>query len=69
MQNFECYLDWAEGINLLLAELSIGEWRNAHSLLKTTTLLADDRSPQGLLSPSYPSRLEAFTTSQQVASC
>jgi len=68
MQNFECYLDGAEGINLL-AELRIGEWRNAYSLLKTTTFLPDDRSPQGLLSPSYPSRLEAFTTSQQVASC
>jgi hypothetical protein len=62
MQIFECYLDWAEGINLLVAELSIGALRNTHSPLKTTTLLADDRSPQGLLSPSYPSGLEAFNT-------
>jgi hypothetical protein len=54
MQNFECYLDGAEGINLLVAELRIGEWRNAHSLLKTTTLLTDDRSPQGLLSQAIP---------------
>jgi hypothetical protein len=60
MQNFECYRDRAEGINLLAGELSIAYWRNAHSLLKTTTLVDDARSPQGLLSPSYPSRLEAF---------
>jgi hypothetical protein len=54
MQNFECYLDWAEGINLRVAELSIGEWRNGHSLLKTTTLLADDRSPQGYFPQAIP---------------